>query len=257
MADKSQTINSIVRALNLLELYGKLNVQALGITDISRELGMQKTTAFNIAKTLQQQGWLVQNEPNGKYTLGTRILSVSSMVTQSFSIENLLLQEMRRLRDQYNEDVVLTAMVDDLPICVEKVQSSNVLRIQSKVGKVSNLICGSTGKALFAWQPPEFIEETLCNLCHGDVDQMEEIRRQLEIIRRQGYCISVSEQDQGVASVSVPILDRNGYAVYSLAIIGEEHRIYQKGIDDIREEMVATSKRLGQERSLMLGWHAD
>ena len=120
-----QYINSIIRATAILELYEKLNVQYLGIAEISKELGIQKTTVFNIVKTLVHQGWLIQDNPNGKYRLGTRILRVSTMITRSITTEELIEKEMRRLRDEYNEDVVLTAMVDGVPICVEKVKSAN------------------------------------------------------------------------------------------------------------------------------------
>lgn len=251
-----QYINSIIRAIRILELYPKLNVQSLGIAEISRELDLQKTSTFNIVKTLLHQGWLVQDAPNGKYMLGTRIIQISTMITQNLTPEDLILQEMHRLRDLYNEDVVLTAMVDGIPICVEKVQSANVLRIQSRVGRMGNFIRGSTGKALFAWQPKEFIETTLNRLFDGDTQTeqgKEEILEQLRLIRQQGYCISISEQDEGVASVSVPILDANGYAVYSLSVIGEERRIQQKGMDAIREEVVSTAKRLSEERQFNRG----
>lgn len=251
-----QYINSVIRAIHILELYAKLNVQTLGIAEISRELGLQKTSTFNLVKTLLHEGWLVQDVPNGKYALGPRILRVSTMITQHLTTEDLILQEMHRLRDLYNEDVVLTAMVDGIPICVEKVQSANVLRIQSRVGRVGNFVKGSTGKSLFAWQPEEFIRQTLERLFGNDernAGEKQEILTQLEQIRQQGYCISISEQDEGVASVSVPILDRKGYAVYSLAVIGEERRIQQKGLDVIRREMVATARRLGEERRLIRG----
>ena len=76
-----QYVNSIIRATAILELYEKLNVQYLGIAEISKELGIQKTTVFNIVKTLVHQGWLIQDNPNGKYRLGTRILRVSTMIT--------------------------------------------------------------------------------------------------------------------------------------------------------------------------------
>lgn len=143
-----QYINSIIRATAILELYEKLNVQYLGIAEISKELGIQKTTVFNIVKTLVHQGWLIQDNPNGKYRLGTRILRVSTMITRSITTEELIEKEMRRLRDEYNEDVVLTAMVDGVPICVEKVKSANYLQIQSKVGRVGSYVKGSTGKTV-------------------------------------------------------------------------------------------------------------
>ena len=46
------------------------------------------------------------------------------MITRSITTEELIEKEMRRLRDEYNEDVVLTAMVDGVPICVEISRSS-------------------------------------------------------------------------------------------------------------------------------------
>ncbi len=257
MAEKEpQYINSIIRAVNILELYSKLDVQYLGIAEISKELGLQKTTTFNIVKTLLRQNWLVQDTPNGKYKLGTRILRVSTMVTRNITTEELILREMHRLRDLYNEDVVLTAMVDGVPICVEKVQSTNMLRIESKVGRVSNLIRGSTGKALFAWQSEDFIEATLAQTfpatSYGEQEK-EKVRQELNKIRSQGYCISVSEQNEGIASVSVPIRSSQGRALYSLAVLGEEKRMFQKGMDVIRAETMETARRLEEERNLILG----
>ena len=159
-----QYINSIIRALNILELYETLDVEYLGIAEISKELGLQKTTVFNIVKTLLHKGWLIQDSPNGKYKLGSRVLHVSNMVTKNLSIGELILGEMHRLRDLYNEDIVLTAMINKVPICVEKVQSSNILRMTSQVGHVSSMTRGSTGKVLLAWQPENFVKETLDRL---------------------------------------------------------------------------------------------
>ncbi|MEA4933530.1 MAG: IclR family transcriptional regulator, partial [Lawsonibacter sp.] len=197
-----QYINSIIRATNILELYAKLDRQYLGIAEISKELELQKTTVFNIMKTLVHQGWLVQDSPSGKYRLGTRILRVSAMAARNISTEAILIQEMQRLRDEYNEDVVLTTLVDDVPICVEKIQSSNALRIHSRVGRVSCLVKGSTGKALLTWQPDDFIETTLDQNFSDDATgrrERQKMREELARIRNQGYCISISEQDAGVA----------------------------------------------------------
>lgn len=252
MEEKStQRINSVARAIQVLELYPKLNAQYLGVSEISKALGLQKTSTFYIVKTLLSMGWLIQETPNGKYKLGSRLLRVSAMVSQNVTAEEVILQEMNRLLNEYNEDVVLTAMVDGLPICVEKVHSSNMLRIQSKVGRVGNLVRGSTGKALLAWQPEEFIQETLEEKL-SDPQEREQLRNNLTQIRQQGYCISVSEQDAGVMSVAVPIRDQSGVARYSLAVVGEEKRMLAKGIDSIREELVNTVYQL--EESLRLLW---
>ena len=58
-----QYVNSIIRATSILELYEKLNVQYLGIAEISKELGIQKTTVFNIVKTLAERNGIRMPEP--------------------------------------------------------------------------------------------------------------------------------------------------------------------------------------------------
>lgn len=78
-------------------------------------------------------------------------------------------------------------------------------------------------------------------------------RGTIKKIREQGYCISISEQDKGVASVAVPILNDKGHAVYSLAVIGEENRMRQKGLDAIRQELVRVARSLGRERHYIGG----
>ncbi len=245
-----QYINSIIRATNILELYGRMYSTSLRISEISKELALQKTTVFNIVKTLVKQGWLIQDAPNGKYKLGSKVLLVSSAMIHNFSIEDRILLEMRSLRDLFNEDVVLTAMVDGLPVCVEKLQCSNVLRIQSKVGHLSNFLRGSTGKTLLAWQTEEFQDQYLES--RGITGQeRKDIKRELERIRDQGYCITISEQDEGVASVAVPIMGRHGVAEYSLAIIGVENRMREKGMDHMSEKLLEVARDLNLEHAYL------
>ena len=92
-------INSIIRATNILELYNKLDVEYLGLAEISKELDLHKTTVFRVVKTLEHQGWLRQEAPNGKYRLSSKLITLASAMTHSTSVDDLILQEMRDLRD--------------------------------------------------------------------------------------------------------------------------------------------------------------
>ncbi len=257
MAEKHpQYINSIARALEILELYEKTGETWLGIADITAALGIQKTSTFNIVKTLTACGWLIQETQNGKYRLGTRILRVSTAAAKSLSVNEVITIEMRRIRDLFNEDVVLTAIVDGQPVCVEKVQSENSLRITSIVGRIGNFLRGSTGKTLFAWQSMDFItaflEANLPDTAEGRA-QKAEMLKTVESIREAGYCVSVSEQDLGVASVTAPILGKEGTARFSLGVVGEANRMEQKQFrTEIRDELLRSARRI-EETNQFIG----
>ncbi len=256
MAEKHpQYINSIARALEVLELYEKTGETWLGIADITAALGIQKTSTFNIVKTLTACGWLIQETQNGKYRLGTRILRVSTAAAKSLSVSEVITMEMRRIRELFNEDVVLTAIIDGQPVCVEKVQSENSLRIASIVGRIGNFLRGSTGKTLFAWQPMDFIiaylDAEIPDTAEGR-ERKEEMLKTVEEIREAGYSISISEQDPGVASVTAPILGKNGYARYSLGVVGEENRMERKQFrTKIRDEIMQSARRVEEANQFL------
>ena len=256
MSDNSgEYINSIIRATNILELYGKLGVQYLGVAEISKELGLHKTTVFRVVKTLEHQGWLRQDTPNGKYKLSSKIVALASSATHALSfMEDVVLEEMRDLRDEYNEDLVLTGVMDEVAVCLEKVQSTNMLRVHSRVGRTSNMLRGSTGKILLAFLPEEKIQ-TILNKGFTDSPEDQEERRRLEEalvkIREDRFCSTTSEQDPGITSMAVPVFDRDGSIRYSLAILGEENRMIQKGLDKMLSSLRQSAARLEAQMGLV------
>lgn len=243
---ESDYINSIIRTTNILNLYRTLNVEQLGVTDISRELGLHKTTVFRIVKTLEHVGWLVQDYPNGKYRLGSKLIILSSIPTSTSAVDDTIQQEMRQLRNRFNEDVVLTGLFDGhLAICLEKMRANNVLHISSRVGRSIGMTRGSTGKVLLAYLP-EKAQERAIRMDSPNLSEEErrKLFQALEKIRRTGYCISTSERDEGVSSVTVPLFDRSGNIIYSLAILGEEKRMESKNMDEMLQELNQAARRI-------------
>ncbi|MGD9156515.1 MAG: helix-turn-helix domain-containing protein [Bacillota bacterium] len=53
----SQRIESLAKALTILNLF-KFNKPEWGVTEIARELGMQKSTVFRLLATLQEFGFV-------------------------------------------------------------------------------------------------------------------------------------------------------------------------------------------------------
>lgn len=250
----AEHINSIIRATNILELFGKLNAEYLGVAEISKELQLHKTTVFRVVKTLEHQGWLIQDTPNGKYRLSSKLIALASSVSRNFSVDDLIIQEMKDLRDKFNEDVVLTGIVEDIAVCLEKIQSKNVLRIHSKVGRTTSMVRGSTGKTILAFLPQNKIDAVLSrNFPNTEQGEQEKdaLLCQLEKIREQGYCATTSELDLGISSITVPVFGRNQTILYSLGLLGEEIRMEQKGVPEMLRCLQESAKRIEDEISII------
>jgi len=251
---QDQNINSIVRAIALLSLYGKLEVQDLGISEISKHLNLHKTTVFRIVKTLEGLEWLKKNSQSGKYRLGLRVLAVSSAVPRE-SFEDLIKEEMKRLGRIHNEDVVLSMLAGDMSICIEKIRSTHNLRTSSKVGFSNRLVKGATAKTLLAFQSDEFISDYLDR--HFDqsipdhICERARLEENITKIRRQGYSATFAELDKGTAAIAIPLYDNRNNILYSLGIIGAESRMQEKGTESILKSLMETAERLKDQFTLL------
>ena len=70
----SETVQSIDRALNLLEILSDHD-KGLGLIDLSERSGLSKSTVHRLLNTLSENGYVKQNEESGKYLLTMKLFS--------------------------------------------------------------------------------------------------------------------------------------------------------------------------------------
>ena len=73
-------VSSLAKALRVLECF-TVSEPELGVTEISKKLGIGKSNAHNIISTYCQMGYL-QQLSNRKYTLGYKLLEHAFIINQ-------------------------------------------------------------------------------------------------------------------------------------------------------------------------------
>ena len=129
MAETTPAVHSVLHAIRILELYAAQRRESLSLTEISKALGLHKTTVYRILRTLQQAGWMEQSAKTGKYYLGTGILLVASAVSVHNTSRDLLSEEMHRLAEKFNETVVLSVLLGHTGICADLAKSRHRLGV--------------------------------------------------------------------------------------------------------------------------------
>lgn len=244
--DKNK-INSIKRAIQILNLY-KDGERFLGITEISRRLGLSKTTIFRVVRSLEAEGWLVQGSDSSKYRLGYEILAVASSVCRQDEWKDIALEVMTNLKNIVDETVILSTYTVEAGVCIEKVECANRIKLSSEVGQIIPLHAGATGKTLLAYLPPEeqerMLQKELKRYADRTVTDPDRLRSQLREIREQGYAITYSESNQGAMGLGVPIFDRHGKLLYALSMAGPLERMEQKGVQFLKENIMQAAARM-------------
>ena len=109
----SETINSVSRALDILLLmYNK--GEELGISEISRELDLHKSTIHRTLKSLEEKGFVYKNHDTDRYWLGIKIYAMGLLIGEGMSINSLIKPYAKSLFDEFNEVINVSILDEDI-----------------------------------------------------------------------------------------------------------------------------------------------
>lgn len=243
MEKETAYVNSVLNAMQIINLFATEGT-SLGITDVSKKLGIHKATAFKIMRTLKSENWLMQDPKSSCYYFGIGMLPIAHAVERSFDLHDVLTQMMHELSSAFQEDVVLCKISTGGALCVIKIESNHSLVTSAKEGGLLPLHFGATGKSLLAYQTHDVIANSYENNKHELRQSQSIFFDEMRAIRRQGYAITSGDYDSGIDAVAVPIFDRDGNVQYSLSIAGPTERLERIGLDAIRLALQQTVKKM-------------
>lgn len=247
-AANANNINSINRAFEILRLFH--GSWELGIQDISRLTGLNKTTVFRVVKSLEANRMLEQNPHTNKYHPGFAIVELAHSVYQNFDAKRIFLPYMLLLQQEFNEDSVLSVLSGMHAVCIERMQGDNSINLHSRVGRALPVYSGSTARVLLSFLDQATLEQVYAEAKKPTGLRVpvsrEDLEASMDFVRKNGYLTSCGVTDAGVFSVSIPI-PMGKDKVYSLGICGVEDRMRSKGIETITKRLLEYGKEISEK----------
>ena len=227
------SVKSLARAMRVLECF-TVEQPELGISEIAKRLGMQKSTVFNILSTFQKTGYICQNPETNKYYLGVKILHLGYIVNHHMGLRDVFLPYLTKITEATHEVCYFGILDNNEVLYIESAYPSSQQQTRNILGERAPLYCTGLGKAMLAFLPPDQIEEILSQemtrytpytLCDRDA-----MRRHLEEIRLNGYAVDNMEHEFGVRCVAVPVFNAAGKAFAAVSVSGPSLRFDQATI---------------------------
>ncbi len=249
----TQVLASVANAARMLREFGK-GERELGVTELSRRLGIGKSTAHRLAHTLAHERLLDQDPETGAYRLGLAVYELGISVSAGMDLHHAATPVLEQLRNMTRETIQVAVLDGREVIYVERHESPQALRIFGRVGHRNWAHCTSTGKLLLAYLPQESLERTLDGWLlerrtpYTIADQAA-LRKDLAAIRTRGWAENVNESEVGAASVAAPIRNVFGEVVAAVSIVGPVQRLDGESLRRFARPAVeagnAISRRLG------------
>jgi DNA-binding IclR family transcriptional regulator len=219
-------IQSVERAAAVLRLLAG-GERRLGLTDVATTLGLAKGTTHGILRTLQQEGFVEQDEASGKYQLGAELLRLGNSY--------LDVHELRARALVWTDDLA-RASGESVYLGVQPLHST------------------ALGKVLTAFDPVahrEALELERERFTPRTVTEPDEFEGVLDLIRARGWAADLEETWDGVASVAAPVHDRRRMPVGAVGITGAVERVCDDG--EIKARLVAAVRDCARAVSRDLG----
>src|SRR5258708_33938026 len=143
---------AVERALNILEAAAHRR-EGLTNSEISRKLGIPKSSASYILRTLDRRGYLRRDGETGRYRLGLKILSLGGDGLVNLDLAQIALPFMQALQERIHLTVHLAVLDQGEAVYIEKVEAPGCFKVNNWVGRRIYLNSTSVGKCLVAWLP--------------------------------------------------------------------------------------------------------
>lgn len=231
------TIQSVKRASQVLGLFTKAR-PSLGSTEISKELGIHKATAQGLVRTLWEEGFLSQNQSTRKYQLGLKIYELGMVLAGSLEINQKASGPAHHLALTSHYMVRVSIPDKDAAIVTLDAYPRTQPFLSHQLGVRFPLYCTAMGKAILANFTDEeferYLEETeLYGYTPRTITGKDDLRKEIEEIRKVGYTLNHEEHFLARAAIGAPIFGPGKKIVAAACIVGESNRILGSEKDNV------------------------
>jgi DNA-binding IclR family transcriptional regulator len=196
-------------ALEILEYLARQPDPA-GVATIAAALGITKSRVYRHLRTLLSRGYIYQPGSFEKYQIGSRLLSLSHAVAESFHLGNIGSAAITQLREALGHFTVLSERDRDGMRVVATRAGKSMLEVQVKQGSLLPYHASAQGKLCLAFGEPALLDQ----VCRGKLEALtpysittpRALRAEIERVRRHGYATAFHESLIGTNSLAAPIL---------------------------------------------------
>jgi len=244
-------VASVDRAIELLFMLESGPLE-MGVTEISKALGVQKSTVHNLLQTLLARDF-VRKTDTGRYTLGFRLMPLGLACTERLDIRRIASPILNELVNEAKEVVLLAVLSAGQITIIEKIEPPRQVFMMPRFDYCNTFHSTGLGKIFLAFGPDDLVEKimslTLEQYTQNTHTDKNLLSREINKIREQGYAIACNETIEGVTCISAPILNANGKIEAAISIssssawLGQEE--YEPMIRLLKKKAKIVSEQIG------------
>jgi len=256
VVDERYRVQSLGRALDLIEMIAVRGKDGARLTDLAGELGMSKAAVYALLQTLLARGFLsdISEGANRRYRLGLSLARLGDMALANIALADVAMPELRKLTADLGMTSRLAIPDDGYAVVVGRVDAPGSIRFDAALGRREMPHCSAVGKAMLAAMPREEAQRILersplPKRTPRTVTAVPLLMKELALSRTRGYAIDDEEDTEGVACIGACVFNRTGGVAGAISVTGLKPRDWDSRIPElsarVRQSASTLSRQLG------------
>jgi len=235
---------TVTKALYLLELIRADPGQR--ISELAVASGVPVPTCSRLLEALTEARLIRRR--NGRFELGPHCLALGESFRAVFNLDRDARAHLEKLAELTGETAHIGVLDEAECVYVDKVDSTQSVRMYSRVGGRSPLHSSGIGKALLS-AAPDGVFDLVCKnglvrRTRRTITDPARLWEEMLVIRKRGYAIDDVENEDGIRCVAAPVRGADGYAVAAVSIAGPDYRVAVDLVPELGRQVMETANDL-------------
>ncbi|MBN1105177.1 MAG: IclR family transcriptional regulator [Deltaproteobacteria bacterium] len=214
-------IQSVQRAIDILSLFS-LSRPSLGISELSRLMGLPRATVHGLVRTLLENRLLQQDLDTRKYRLGFKVFELGAIVGNTLDLNRKAAAPLYTLARRTRLDARL-AIWEGGTVLITMGAGFRSQAFFAEIGPRMPAYCSASGRIFLAHLPAneqkDYIARTqFRGYTPFTMTDPTQLLRELAEARARGYAVNREELGLGVIAFAAPVLDRTGRVVAAVSL---------------------------------------
>ncbi|MBI4788124.1 MAG: IclR family transcriptional regulator [Chloroflexi bacterium] len=225
----------------------------IGVSELSRQLGLNKSTTHDILNTLCHHH-LLERDSTKTYRLGYGLVELGHHVGEHMDLRAASHSRLVQLAHAVEETVFLGTYHEGYVTIIDKEEAPHDVKITSPLGRRLHYSAAAYGKVFLAAMSDSQVnqlmsDDPLHSYTPKSITKPNAFRAALRQVRAQGYALDDEEYLAGVRAAAAPINDAHGNVVGALCVVGFSTRLSVERLERVAKQ----TRDVAQEISCELG----
>jgi DNA-binding IclR family transcriptional regulator len=251
MADDRYYLTGVGRALRFLEAVSDSD-SGLTLKQVTDLLGLDTTSGFRIAHTLEGEGYL-QRDQHGTYKLGSAALRIGVSYLDSLDLRRVSMPRLGALLEPPIDSASLATLSGHRAVVIERLERQPAAAVPGHVGWSFPLHSTSLGKVLLAHLPSETVYEWLSGVelpryAPATITDLPALLDELARIRAEGCSYNMGESRPSARAVAAPVYSHLGHVVAAVNANGTAPALTDENLrGPVRQAVIDAAAALSRD----------